>query len=156
MFPESDKSVVERTQQYKYEKNNERPTQIESYFTVPSFLSLLGILILGAIFGVFAFFRCGRYLLERYPEFFSFGLFSKVGPTREQINDDTFELTIVGNGWNERLAEPTEEPNLPFNKTVAVRVNGLDPGYLATSTALVQSGFTVLKEFDKMPERLFI
>jgi len=150
-FPGSDRSVVQRTQQYKYEKYNERPTQIQTYFTLPSFLMVLGTLFVGGIFATFASFRWGRSLLERYPKLFSFGMFDKEGPTRQQIRDAKFEMLIVGKGWNEKLSEPTDEPQIPYNKTVLVKVKGLDPGYLATSTCLVQSGFTILKESDRMP-----
>ncbi|CAG2109204.1 unnamed protein product, partial [Medioppia subpectinata] len=31
--------------------------------------------------------------------------------------------------------------------------SGFDPGYRATSTCLVQSGITLIKDFDKLPEK---
>ncbi|CAG2109206.1 unnamed protein product, partial [Medioppia subpectinata] len=120
-FPGCDRSVVQRTQQYRYEKLNERPTQIETYFTVGSFLSLVGLAIMGIMFGLMASFRWGRSLLEAYPAFFSFGAFTKTGPTREQIMAATFRTLIVGKGWSEKLSEPTDEPNEAPNKTVIVK-----------------------------------
>lgn len=150
-FPGSDRSVVQRTQQYKYEKSNERPTQIETYFNVGNIFFLLGTLLFGAFFGVMASFGWGRSLLERYPEFFSGGMFSRKGPTREQIRDASFSIVVVGKGWAEKLTEPTDEPQEAPNKTVMVRVSGKDPGYMATSTCLVQSGLTILKDWDKLP-----
>ena len=152
-FPGSDRSVVQRTQQYKYEKDNERPTQIQTYFTVPSFLALVGTLLVASNFATFGSFRCGRSLLKRYPKLFSFGLFVRGGPTRQQIREAKFELIIVGKGWDEKLSEPTDEPTIPYNKTVAVMVKGLDPGYLAASTCLVQAGFTILKDSHQMPNK---
>ena len=80
-------------------------------------------------------------------------MFSREGPTREQIRAATFVTTIVGKGWAEKLSEPTDEPTHPPNKTVVVQVRGKDPGYAATSTCLVQSGFTLLHEFNKMPNK---
>jgi len=152
-FPGSDRSVVQRTQQYRYETLNERPTQMEAYFTVPNFLTLMGLLFVGAIFGVFASFRWGRSLLEAYPSFFSFGAFSRVGPTREQLRDTSFRTIIVGKGWADKMAEPTDEPQEAPNKTVVVKVSGKDPGYTATSTCLVQAGITLIKEFNKLPDK---
>ncbi|CAG2120525.1 unnamed protein product, partial [Medioppia subpectinata] len=87
-------------------------------------------------------FRWGRSLLESYPSVFSFGRFTKTGPTREQIMAATFRLLIVGKGWSEKLSEPTDKPTETPNKTVMVEVTGFDPGYRATSTCLVQSGIT--------------
>ena len=152
-FPDADRSVVQRTQQYRYETLNERPAQMEAYFTVPNFLALMGLLFVGAIFGAFASFRWGRSLLEAYPSFFSFGAFSRVGPTREQLRDTSFQTIIVGKGWADKMAEPTDEPQEAPNKTVVVKVSGKDPGYTATSTCLVQAGITLIKEFNKLPDK---
>ncbi|CAG2118244.1 unnamed protein product, partial [Medioppia subpectinata] len=152
-FPGCDPFVVQRTQRYKYEKCNERPTQIESYLIADTFVQLIGLITLGAVIAVMAPFRWGRSLLESYPSVFSFGRFTKTGPTREQIMAATFRLLIVGKGWSEKLSEPTDEPTETPNKTVMVEVTGFDPGYRATSTCLVQSGITLIKELDKLPEK---
>ena len=152
-FPGSDRSVVQRTEQFRYEERNERPAQVEAYFTVPGLLSLMGLLLMGGMFGLLASFKWGRSLLEAHPKFFSFGMFSKEGPTREQIRGASFMTTIVGKGWAEKLSEPSDEPTFPPNKTVVVQVKGHDAGYVATSTCLVQSGFTLLRESDKMPKK---
>lgn len=116
-------------------------------------MALIGTILVGALFGAMASTRWGRSLLEAHPRFFSFGMFSKEGPTREQIRDASFRTVIVGKGWAERLTEPSDEPTSPPNKTVIVEVKGKDPGYVATSTCLVQSGFTLLKEMDKLPQK---
>ena len=144
---------MQRTEQFNYEEKNERPAQIETYFTVGGLLALIGTLLMGAMFGVLASFEWGRSLLEAHPKFFSFGMFSREGPTREQINAASFVTTIVGRGWAEKLSEPSDEPIFAPNKTVIVKVSGRDPGYKATSTCLVQSGFTLLKETDKLPKK---
>ena len=143
--------MVQRTQQYKYETKNERPTQIETNFTVSSLLNMLSLMFVGAVFGAMASFRWGRSMLEAHPKFFSLGMFSKDGPTREQLRDTSFQMTLVGKGWADKLSEPSDEPNEPPNKTLVVVVKGKDPGYTATSTCLVQAGISLLKDQDKLP-----
>jgi hypothetical protein len=38
------------------------------------------------------------------------------------MKNSYFNLTLFGEGWKERLAEPTDEHNLPPNKRVVVKV----------------------------------
>ena len=152
-FPGGDQSCVQRTEQFRYEQMNERPTQIETYLTVRSFLQLIGALVFGIVFALMASFEWSRSLFLAHPEVFSFGQFSEEGPTRQQLKGSSFVTTIVGKGWAEKLSEPSDEPTFPPNKTVVVEVKGQDVGYMVSSTCLVQSGFTLLRESDKMPQK---
>ncbi|XP_054153469.1 saccharopine dehydrogenase-like oxidoreductase [Oppia nitens] len=151
-FPGSDQSVVQRTQQYRYEKFNERPTQIDVYFSYPNIFILIGVMLLAVVFTLLSMCRWGRSLLESYPEIFSFGTHTKTGPTRQQLKDITCKTTLVGKGWSEKLVDPSDEPSVPPNVTTVVVFEGKDPGYTVTSTCLVQSGITLIKEFDKLPK----
>ena len=155
-FPGGDKSVVQRTEQFRYEQKNERPAQIETYVVIPDILSLIGFLLLFGMFALMASFEWGRSLLKTYPKFFSCGLVSKELSSRQQIRGASFVSTIVGKGWADKLSEPSDEPNFPPNKTVVVQVKGNEPGLLANSTCIVQSGFTLLRDSDKMPKKLVI
>ena len=56
-------------------------------------MSFLTILI-GALFGLFASFKIGRYLLEKFPGFFSLGYVTKAGPPKEKAEGSFFKMTI--------------------------------------------------------------
>ena len=51
-------------------------------------------MFIGAIFGIFASFKFGRYLLETYPGFFSLGYVTKAGPPKEIAEGSYFKMTI--------------------------------------------------------------
>ncbi|XP_027205864.1 saccharopine dehydrogenase-like oxidoreductase [Dermatophagoides pteronyssinus] len=157
-FPGSDRSVVQRTQYYNYEHFKEPPLQIQTYFTVASFTHLMGLIVFAAMFAVMTATSFGSRLLSRYPEVFTAGAFSKKGPTRAQIESSRFRTTIIGRGWSKRVLEQQSnpddvdsEPETEPDETITVQVSGRDPGYMATSTCLIQSGLTILMESDNIP-----
>ena len=55
-------------------------------------------MLIGIIFGILAKFRIGRYLLEKYPGFFSLGMVSKQGPSRRMAENTNFEMKLYGRG----------------------------------------------------------
>lgn len=155
-FPGSDRSVVKRTQHFNYENFNEYPLQIQTYYTVANLKHLLGLIWFGAVIATLTMTDFGCRLLSAYPKFFSFGKFSKQGPSREQIESTKFQTIIFGKGWsqetiesngvNDMIDEPKEEPN----QQIIVKVSGPDPGYMATSICIVQSALTIFLESDKI------
>ena len=155
-FPGGDQSVVQRTEQFRYEERNERPAQIRTYFNIEGIVFLIGFLIIYGIFALMASSEWGRCLLKAHYKMFTLGMVSKERNTRQQIRGSSFVLKIVGKGWAEKLSEPSDEPNFPPNKTVVVQVKGKEPGLVANSTCLVQSGYSFLRESDKMPQKLVI
>lgn len=150
-FPGSDKSVAGRTQRMNFDIHKERPVSVQTYMRLPSLLMSI-LTIIGAIFfGLIASVSFGRKLLKKYPSIFTFGIFKAGGPTKEQMSQATMKLVFLGEGWPERLSEPSDQHADPPSKKIRASVTGPDPGYLTTSTCLVQSGLTVLREADKMP-----
>ncbi|XP_067007405.2 saccharopine dehydrogenase-like oxidoreductase [Anabrus simplex] len=152
-FPGSDRSVIQRSQRYFYEKEKQRPAQIQAYVAFKSFLAIIAISIVGTVLLVLSKFNFGRKLLLKYPRFFSCGFISHEGPSEETMKKTRFNLTIVGEGWKEKQAEPTDNHADPPNKMMIVRVSGSDPGYGLTTRALLLSAITILKEANKMPGR---
>lgn len=153
-FVGADKAVVDRSQHYNYTHFNESPVQFYPYINFNKFLHMLAIVSFSAVLVPFSLLKPGRYLLEKYPHIFTFGHFTKEGPTREQVETTRFSLTLIGKGWSSSLtgSDPHSEPSKPFDKEMTVVVNGRDPGYLATSTCTIQAGLTILKERDLMPK----
>jgi hypothetical protein len=53
---------------------------------------------------------------------FSGGLISHEGPSEEQRKNSYVNLTLLGEGWKEKLAEPTDQHDSPTNKHIVVKV----------------------------------
>ncbi|XP_044257896.1 saccharopine dehydrogenase-like oxidoreductase [Tribolium madens] len=147
-FLGSDKPVIERSQRLFHEKDSKRPVQAETYFTVKSFMNVISMTIMAMIFSIFARFGCGRNLLLKYPERFTFGFFSRAPPTEEKVEKVRFSVTLYGEGWNGTVPD---DHRTPPNKAIAAKVTGKHPGYGATCASLVLAALTVITETDKMP-----
>lgn len=118
-----------------------------------SLVSVLFLSFFGIIFGVLAKFAFGRKLLLNHPKLFSFGFFSHEGPTEETMNNTKFSVTFFGQGWpeEEKLAEGSDQHTTPPTKKLVTRVTATNPGYGATSVALVLAATTILKETESLP-----
>ncbi|XP_074660524.1 saccharopine dehydrogenase-like oxidoreductase [Tubulanus polymorphus] len=149
-FPGSDKSVIQRTQRHIYYELEKKPVQFEAYYRVPSLFASLVVAFCAIVFGILAKFSFGRSLLEKYPRIFSLGMFSHEGPTREQVQGASFSMTFIGKGWDTKLPG-MEDHKEPPNKTMVLKITGPEPGYIATSTLMVQAAVVVLKETSKLP-----
>jgi len=148
-FMGSDKSVMTRTVRGFFNDKDQRPTQIQAYFQVSSIFAAIAIMLVGAMFGLLASFRWGRALLEGYPGLFSFGAVSKEGPPKEKADNTNFELTLVGEGWKERVDPDKTSP--PPNRRVVTTVKGKNIGYGATCECMVQAALVILQETNKLP-----
>jgi short subunit dehydrogenase-like uncharacterized protein len=151
-FPGPDRDVVKRSQYYFFNEEKKRPVQISAYFKVGN-IPLSMVIAYGLpIFGFFAKFKASRYLFENYPGFFSAGRITK--DEREVVSKDLeFKFTLRGEGWQEKLAEQSDQHSEPPNKTVTVVVSGRNPPHGATCIMLIQAAYTILKEADKLPPK---
>ncbi|XP_076224526.1 GTP cyclohydrolase punch [Nomia melanderi] len=152
IFPGADRSVVQRTQRFLYEKYKQRPVQIQTYVTFKSLFAVLMTIIFAAVFALLSRFECGRSILLKYPTFFTCGYVSHEGPSRKVQENTHFKFTFIAKGWTEKLAEPTDNHKDPPNKVLTAQVSGVDPGYGATCTMLLLAAMMILKESDKIPE----
>ncbi|EDW84136.1 uncharacterized protein Dwil_GK13975 [Drosophila willistoni] len=153
-FPETDRSVIMRTQRYLYEHDKKRPVQMQAYLTLPSRLAASVVVFVALIVGIFAKFEFGRQLLLKYPSFFSGGMASRTGPSQARMERSFFKMTMKARGWpkSDRLAEVTDQYTSPPTKELTVRVTGPNPGYGSTCVALLSTARTILLESDKMPD----
>jgi len=150
-FPGSDRTVMLRSERYRYELEKKRPSQIQAYVQFSSlFMSLLTMFI-GAIFGLFASFKFGRYLLEKYPGFFSLGYVTKAGPPKEIAEGSYFKMTIKGLGWKDYDDNADNVIKDPYNREVTVVAQSKNVGYGATCEYMVQSALTILQEIESLP-----
>lgn len=61
-------------------------------------------------------------LYAQFPTFFSAGYVTHEGPAPEEMDKLTFTITLVGEGWGEKLLEPTDIHADPPKKTKVVKV----------------------------------
>ncbi|KAM4042485.1 saccharopine dehydrogenase-like oxidoreductase [Anomaloglossus baeobatrachus] len=147
-FPGSDASVVKRTQRYLYESLKETPVQYAAYFAVGGIASVIRLMFAGFLFLLFTKFSFGRNLLIKYPKCFSFGYFSKEGPTMKQMEESSFSMTFFGEGYSKGVDPQQAKPNVK----ICTQVSGPEVAYITTPIAMVQAGMTILKEPESLPK----
>lgn len=190
-FLGSDKSVAERSQYAaakaltNYTPVPAHPSQLElveggaegagfeqvevrTYMAFSSWLMAVGVAAWGVLFALLASFGPTRRLLEAAPGLFSFGMFSKEGPTRAQVQPPLltgwkaegcwlemagtrFKYSLFGRGWNDVVWHDASK-SAP-DRRLRLDVEGPDPGYTATAAFLVAAALTIREEGDKMPGR---
>uniref|UniRef100_A0AAQ5YA62 Saccharopine dehydrogenase-like oxidoreductase n=1 Tax=Amphiprion ocellaris TaxID=80972 RepID=A0AAQ5YA62_AMPOC len=146
-FMGSDPSVVRRTQRFLYEEEQQSPVQYSAYVGVGGLFSVFKLFCGGLLFWFMVKFSLGRRLLTMFPSFFSFGMFSKAGPTMKQ--DTCFSLTFYGEGYSEGRDPSQGRPDA----RICTQVLGAEPGYVATVSAMVQAAVTLLNELHSLPRR---
>ncbi|KAM3876669.1 saccharopine dehydrogenase-like oxidoreductase [Diretmus argenteus] len=147
-FMGADPSIVKRTQRYLVEEHQATPVQYGAYAGVGGVSSLIKLMFAGMMFWFLVKFSFGRNLLIKYPEFFSFGYFSKAGPTRKQMEGASFQFAFYGEGYTEGQDPSQGKPNAK----IRTLVQGPEAGYVATPIAMVQAALTILNEPTALPK----
>ncbi|KAM4603137.1 saccharopine dehydrogenase-like oxidoreductase [Polymixia lowei] len=147
-FMGADPSVVKRTQRFLVEEYQATPVQYGAYAGVGGVGNIVKLMFAGMMFWFLVKFSFGRNLLIKYPEFFSFGFFSKAGPTRKQMEDSSFQFSFYGEGYTEGQDPSQGKPNAK----IRTLVQGPEAGYVATPIAMVQAALTILNEPKALPK----
>ncbi|XP_005349035.1 saccharopine dehydrogenase-like oxidoreductase [Microtus ochrogaster] len=147
-FLGSDMSVVKRTQRYLHESLEESPVQYAAYVTVGGITSVFKLMFAGLFFLFFVKFSIGRHLLVKFPWLFSFGYFSKQGPTQKQMDSSSFTMTFFGQGYSHGFSTDKNKPNI----RICTQVKGPEAGYVATPIAMVQAAMTLLNDASDLPK----
>lgn len=71
---------------------------------------------------------------------------------RSQIENTTFQYTMVGRGWPRSVNFPAEEHDDRPERELRVELVGPDPGYSGTAIALVEAAVRLLESRDRMPQ----
>lgn len=148
-FMGADVSVVKRTQRFLTEEYKEIPVQYGAYAGIGGIPSITKMFLAGMVFWLLVKFSFGRNLLIKFPEFFSFGVFSKAGPSRKQMEGSSFCFAFYGEGYTEGHDPNQGKPNGKI-RTV---IQGPEAGYVATPIAMVQAAMTILNEPGSLPKR---
>ncbi|TNN60804.1 Saccharopine dehydrogenase-like oxidoreductase [Liparis tanakae] len=135
-FMGSDPSVVKRTQRFLVEEHQANPVQYGAYAGIGGGVAnIVKLMFAGMMFWVLVKFSFGRNLLIQHPEFFSFGLFSKAGPTRKQMDESSFQFAFYGEGYTDGQDPSQGKPN----GKICTLVQGPECGYVATPIAIGRS-----------------
>ena len=137
----ADASVVRRSMAALQQREGRPAAHVSVLLTLPLgpawcprwYLALFQVY--GALFQFLAGRRWGRSLLLAAPGFFSHGMFSRRGPSDQQLREASFSFTNFARGYSRGAPlAPGEAPDLQ----VVTRVQGPEPGYLACSIFVVQ------------------
>jgi len=143
-FPGSDATVVKNTQYYFVVHPNKypKPVQFAAYFTVASFWSVALLGLFDVMLRFLVRFSWGKSLLKNYPSFFTFGAFSKAGPTKEQIETASFSTSFVAKGFQKY--DPATSATAKPDWKVETKVSGPEVGYVTTPICVCEAAFTLL------------
>ncbi|KAI8987703.1 saccharopine dehydrogenase [Mycotypha africana] len=117
------------------------PVQFAAYLLLPSLWAVILFTVFGYIFSFLASRPWGRNLLLKNPEFFSYGIFSRNHPTKNQLEQTSFEIILRSKGYDHSL---TPKYNVPPNRSFKVVVRGPELGYVATPRIVLQCALTIL------------
>ncbi|EFJ37365.1 hypothetical protein SELMODRAFT_77069 [Selaginella moellendorffii] len=128
-----------------------KPVLFGVYLSVKELWRVCFLLLTGFILYVLANFGWGRKLLLSYPEVFTGGVFSKTGPSQEEIDNSSFSMVFVGRGFKDASKVPPGKKQQP-DMEIITRVTGPEIGYVTTPIILVQAALLVLENRDKLPK----
>lgn len=143
-FMGPDASVVKRTQLYESSVHQKTPIQYLAYLTTPTIIHLMAMFWFGLSVALLTKFQMGINLLLRFPGFFSFGMFSSDGVSKEELYKSGFKVVFHGKGYKEKpdsssVAGPTDQ-------SMTLTFKGPDPGYIYTSISIVAAATTLLDD----------
>ncbi|MBA0872358.1 hypothetical protein Goshw_012242 [Gossypium schwendimanii] len=115
-----------------------------------SLLGIYRILGVGVFIGLLCRFSFGRWLLLKFPSFFSFGWFRKTGPSEDEVRSASFKMWFVGYGFSD--SNLASERNSKPDMEIITRVMGPEIGYVTTPISLVQCALIVLSQRENLPK----
>lgn len=115
-----------------------------------SLLGIFRIMAVGVFIGIFGSFSFGRWLLLKFPSFFTLGWFRKKGPSEEEVRSASFKMWFVGHGFSDGslVSQGKSKPDME----IVTRVMGPEIGYLTTPIILLHCALIVLGQRDNLPK----
>ncbi|KAF2898902.1 hypothetical protein ILUMI_07271 [Ignelater luminosus] len=150
-FPTGDIDIIQNSHMYFYDNEEKRPIQAQCYILMNSFITVMSAIFCGFFFFLLAQCNCGRNLLLKYPEFFSWGFFTSKDIPEDVSKRFYVSVTLHCKGWKEKITEI--KCKTPINKTVIGRVSGFNPVYGITCLAVTLCAISILKEPKQLPVR---
>nr|GME08998.1 probable mitochondrial saccharopine dehydrogenase-like oxidoreductase At5g39410 [Ipomoea batatas] len=151
--PEGIPGVNETAQQIKKREafwSTAKPVHFGLNMASKSVLGVVRFITLALLLWIFGRFSTGRWLLMKFPAVFSLGLFSKDGPTEEEVASASFKLWFVGRGYSD-ASLASKEGKKP-DMEIITRVTGPEIGYSATPIILIQCALVLLSQRHELPK----
>ncbi|KAL3624036.1 hypothetical protein CASFOL_032852 [Castilleja foliolosa] len=127
-----------------------KPAHFGVKFGSKSVLGLFPTIFFGIMLGLLSKLSLGRWLLLKFPSFFSFGIFRKEGPSEDEVESATFKMWFVGQGFSD--SSIATQGNKKFDTEVITRVMGPEIGYLTTPIVLIQCALVLLNNRGDLPK----
>ncbi|KAL2898667.1 hypothetical protein RDABS01_040449 [Bienertia sinuspersici] len=115
-----------------------------------SFLGILRLIAVGLFIGLLGNFSFGRWLLLKFPSFFTLGWFRKKGPTEDEVSSASFKMWFVGHGFSD--SSTASLGNKKPDTQIVTRVTGPEIGYITTPIILVQCALITLSQRVDLPK----
>ncbi|XP_050227342.1 probable mitochondrial saccharopine dehydrogenase-like oxidoreductase At5g39410 [Mercurialis annua] len=115
-----------------------------------SILGVFRFITVGMFMGLLGRDSIGRWLLLKFPSFFSLGWFKKKGPSEDEVSSATFKMWFVGRGFSDK--NQVSQAKLKPDMEIVTRVMGPEIGYLTTPIILVQCALILLSERNSLPK----
>ncbi|PIN14828.1 hypothetical protein CDL12_12537 [Handroanthus impetiginosus] len=106
--------------------------------------------MLGIFMGLLSKFALGRWLLLKFPSFFSFRLFRKKGPSKDEVASASFKMCFIGQGFSD--SSLASKGNKKPDTEIVTRVMGLEVGYVITPIILLQCALFLLADRHNLPK----
>lgn len=111
-FLGADSAIVKLGQAISSSSSEEGQTQVAIYFACQNFIGLCGLAWFGFWLQLLAPYGWGQKILLNYSDVFSFGVFSKQGPSDQQLSESSFETTLFCRGYtSKQLADVGGNPD---------------------------------------------
>ncbi|CAI0386944.1 unnamed protein product [Linum tenue] len=117
-----------------------------------SLLGIFRVITLGVFMGLLGRSSIGRWLLLKFPSFFSLGWFKKKGPSEEEVESASFKMWFVGRGYSDLSQASAGDKNKKPDAEIITRVMGPEIGYLTTPIVLLQCALIALGQRDSLPK----
>ena len=147
-FIGADRSVVRRSQMANYIFHDEKSMVQMDAYVIHNLYQFLRFITAGIWMKLLSPYSWGRNLLKRFPGFFTNGLFTKSGPSREETDTATFSIVFLGKGWKEG-----EDQEQPSKSRISAKVSGPHLGYPTCAICVIQAALTVIQETSSLPSK---
>lgn len=143
-FMGPDPTVVRRTQAFESTTYGRTPVVYHAFFTVPSLIFMICMMIFGISVAVLTKFQLGVKLLLRFPWLFSFGTFNFGGVSKEDLARSGFKLVFHGKGYSVKPTVGSEAS--PTDRSMTLTFKGPEMGYIFTSISMVAAAHTLIED----------
>ncbi|EOY03568.1 Mitochondrial saccharopine dehydrogenase isoform 1 [Theobroma cacao] len=115
-----------------------------------SLLGIYRIIGVGMFIGLLGRTSFGRWLLLKFPSFFSLGWFRKKGPSEDEVRSASFKMWFVGYGFSD--SSLASQANSKPDMQIITRVMGPEIGYVTTPIVLLQCALILLSQRESLPK----